>query len=231
MKKRFWKRNRNKLIVVLIFSFPIIIYLLLNGLSSRLYETIFFDYLPFIILLGSLFTITGGIFLSGDIEATPVVNTIFLGIGALLASIMGTTGAAMLLIRLLIQTNKERTLKVHTILFFIAIVANCGGLLSPLGNPPLLILYLRGAPFAWFLNLFGEWFVTNTLLLIIYFITDSYYHKKEPADALERDRTNISPLKLRGRINFVFLLGVVLSVAFINNDTSDLFQIIIIIHL
>ena len=217
MKKQFWKRNNNKLSVVLIFSCPIIIYLLLTGLSNRLFETILFDYIPFIVLLGSLFIITGGILLSGDIEATPLVNTMFLGIGALLASIMGTTGAAMLLIRPLIQTNKERTLKVHTILFFIAIVANCGGLLSPLGNPPLLILYLRGAPFAWFLNLFGEWFVTNTLLLIIYFIVDSYYHKKEPAEALERDKTNISPLKLRGRTNFIFISGVVLSIALLNN--------------
>jgi Na+/H+ antiporter NhaD/arsenite permease-like protein len=216
LRKRFWKRNRNKLAVVLIFSIPVVIYLLLSGLSSRLYETILFDYIPFIILLGSLFTITGGIFLSGDIEATPTVNTVFLAIGALLASIMGTTGAAMLLIRPLIQTNKERTLKVHTILFFIAVVANCGGLLSPLGNPPLLILYLRGAPFSWFLNLFGEWLTTNTLLLIIYFFVDSYYHKKEPAEALALDKANISPLKLQGRINFIWLIGVVLSVAFLN---------------
>jgi len=217
IRKRFWKKNKNKLVVVSIFCFPVVIYLLLNGLSSRLYEAVLFDYIPFIILLGSLFTITGGIFLSGDIEATPAVNTMFLGIGALLSSIMGTTGAAMLLIRPLIQTNKERTLKVHTILFFIAVVANCGGLLTPLGNPPLLILYLRGAPFSWFLNLFGEWLTTNALLLIIYFLVDSYYHKKEPAYALERDRTNISPLKLKGRINFIFIIGVVLSVAFINN--------------
>jgi Na+/H+ antiporter NhaD/arsenite permease-like protein len=217
LKEHFWKRNRHKLFIVLVFSIPVIIYLFFTGLSNRLFETILFDYIPFIVLIGSLFTITGGIFLSGDIEATPLVNTMFLGIGALLASIMGTTGAAMLLIRPLIQTNKERTLKVHTILFFIAIVANCGGLLSPLGNPPLLILYLRGAPFAWFLNLFGEWLVTNTLLLIIYFIVDSHYHKKEPAEALERDKTNISPLKLRGRINFIFIIGVVLSIAFLNN--------------
>jgi len=217
MIERFWKRNRNKLVVVIVFSSPIVIYLLFNGLCDHLYRTILFDYLPFIILIGSLFTITGGILLSGDIEATPLTNTMILGTGALLASIIGTTGAAMLLIRPLIQTNKERTLKVHTILFFIAIVANCGGLLSPLGNPPLLILYLKGVPFSWFFNLFGEWLVTNILLLIIYFLVDSYYHKKEPAEALERDRNNITPLKLKGRINFVFLIGVVLSVAFINS--------------
>ena len=89
-----------------------------------------FDYVPFLILLGALFTITGGIHLSGDIAAKPKVNTLFLGIGAVLASLMGTTGAAMLLIRPVIQTNKQRTFKVHTILFFIAIVANCGGLVN-----------------------------------------------------------------------------------------------------
>jgi Na+/H+ antiporter NhaD/arsenite permease-like protein len=98
----------------------------LNQLSDKLIQTIIFDYIPFIILLGSLFTITGGIFLSGDIKARPIINIMFLGAGAILASFIGTTGAAMLLIRPVIQTNKERKFKVHTILFFIGIVANCG---------------------------------------------------------------------------------------------------------
>ena len=102
----FWEKNKNKLIIAIILSAPVIIFLAANGLSDKLYETLVFDYVPFIILLGSLFTITGGIFLSGDIEATPKVNTIFLSIGAVIASIMGTTGAAMLLIRPVIQTNK-----------------------------------------------------------------------------------------------------------------------------
>jgi Na+/H+ antiporter NhaD/arsenite permease-like protein len=165
-----------------------------------------------------LFTITGGIFLTGDIEAKPSINTLFLGIGAVLASIMGTTGAAMLLIRPIIQTNKERTFKVHTILFFIGIVANCGGLLTPLGDPPLFMMYLRGAPFTWFFHLAPEWFVTNALLLIIYFIIDNYYHKKEPASAILRDETNIRPIKIRGKRNFIFLAGVVFAVAFINEE-------------
>ena len=127
----FWEKN--KLIVAIIFSIPTIIYLLVVNLEERLTETMVFDYLPFIILLGSLFTITGGIFLTGDIKAKPRTNTLFILIGAVLASFMGTTGAAMLLIRPVIQTNKERMYKVHTILFFIGIVANCGGLLTPLG--------------------------------------------------------------------------------------------------
>lgn len=214
----FWEKNRNKLYIAIILSIPVIIYLFVNGFSHQLIHTMVFDYVPFLILLGALFTITGGIFLTGDIEAKPSINTLFLGIGAVLASFMGTTGAAMLLIRPIIQTNKERTFKVHTILFFIGIVANCGGLLTPLGDPPLFMMYLRGAPFTWFFNLAPEWFVTNALLLIIYYFVDVYYHKKEPASAILRDETNIRPIKIQGKRNFIFLVGVVLAVAFVNEQ-------------
>lgn len=177
-----------------------------------------FDYVPFIILLGALFAITGGIYLSGDIEAKPIINTVFLGIGSILASFMGTTGAAMLLIRPVIQTNRQRQFKVHTILFFIGIVANCGGLLTPLGDPPLFMMYLRGAPFTWFFNLTPQWLLTNSLLLITYFIFDSYYYKKEPSSSLERDSSNIKPIRLEGKLNLIWLLGVILSVAFLNEQ-------------
>ncbi len=214
----FWEKNRNKLYIAIALSIPTIIYLLVNGFSHQLVHTMLFDYVPFLILLGALFTITGGILLTGDIEAKPTINTLFLGIGAVLASFMGTTGAAMLLIRPIIQTNKERTHKVHTILFFIGIVANCGGLLTPLGDPPLFMMYLRGAPFTWFFHLVPEWLATNFLLLVIYFIVDSYYYKKEPKSALVRDETNIKPIKIEGKRNFIFLAGVVLAVAFINEQ-------------
>ncbi|MEW6653307.1 MAG: sodium:proton antiporter [Bacteroidota bacterium] len=214
----WWEKNKNKLIVAVVLGIPIVVYLLMNGLDAILIHTVVFDYIPFIILLGALFTITGGIYLSGDIEAKPIVNTSFLGIGAVLASIMGTTGAAMLLIRPVIQTNKERVYKVHTILFFIGIVANCGGLLTPLGDPPLFMMYLRGAPFTWFFHFFPEWLLTNALLLLIYFFVDSYYHKKEPAAALELDRSEIKPIKIEGKLNFVWMAGVVLSVAFLNKQ-------------
>ncbi len=216
--EHFWENNRNKLIIAIILSIPSIIYLLYAGFSHKLIETMVFDYIPFIILLGALFTITGGIYLSGDIEATPKVNSIFLGLGAILASFMGTTGAAMLLIRPVIQTNKERNFKVHTILFFIAIIANCGGLLTPLGDPPLFMMYLRGAPFTWFFKLSPEWFVANFLLVLIYFIVDSYYYKKETNLTFLKDRENIKPIKLEGKLNFVWLIGVVLSVAFLNEQ-------------
>ncbi len=212
----FWEKNKNKLIVALVLSIPTVIYLFSSELTHALIHSIVFDYLPFIILLGSLFVITGGIYLTGDIEAKPSINTAFLGIGAVLASFMGTTGAAMLLIRPVIQTNKEREYKVHTILFFIGIVANCGGLLTPLGDPPLFMMYLRGAPFTWFFSLFNEWFLTNLLLLIIYFITDNYFYKKEKPSSIKIDKQVIRPIKLQGKINFIWLAGVVLSVAFLN---------------
>lgn len=214
----FWEKNKNKLYVAIVLSIPVIIYLLANNFSHQLIHTMIFDYVPFLILLGALFTITGGILLSGDIAAKPKVNTLFLGIGAVLASLMGTTGAAMLLIRPVIQTNKQRTFKVHTILFFIGIVANCGGLLTPLGDPPLFMMYLRGAPFTWFFHLAPEWFVTNLLLIIIYFFVDTYFYKKEPASAIARDLSNIKPLKIEGKRNFIFLVGVVLAVAFLNEQ-------------
>lgn len=214
----FWEKNSNKLLIATLLSIPIIIYLASINLGERLIETMVFDYIPFIILLGSLYTITGGIFLSGDIEAKPSINTLFLGIGAVLASIMGTTGAAMLLIRPVIQTNKQRKFKVHTILFFIGIIANCGGLLTPLGDPPLFMMYLRGAPFEWFFSLFPEWFVTNLILLTLYFLFDTYYYKKEKPEDIKIDRSSVRPIKIEGKTNFYWLIGVVLSVAFLNEQ-------------
>lgn len=214
----WWEENKNKLIVSLVLGIPISIVLIARGLSHELMHQILFDYVPFIILLGALFVITGGIHLQGDIEATPAVNTLFLAIGGILASFMGTTGAAMLLIRPVIKTNSERKFKVHTILFFIAIVANAGGMLTPLGDPPLFLLYLRGASFSWFFNLVGEWVFVLVVLLIIYFLLDMYYHKKEPKEAVQEDHTHIEPIKLKGNLNFVYLAGVVLSVAFLNEQ-------------
>jgi Na+/H+ antiporter NhaD/arsenite permease-like protein len=215
---RWWGKNSNKLVVAVVLSLPVAVFLLFSGMQERLLGTLVFDYLPFIILLGSLFTITGGISLTGDIEARPIVNTAFLGVGAVLASIMGTTGAAMLLVRPVIKTNQERSFKVHTILFFIGIVANCGGLLTPLGDPPLFMMYLRGTPFTWFLRLWPEWLFTNGLLLGIYFLVDSYYFKKESLGARLRDQTYIRRIRLGGKLNLVWLAGVVLAIAFMNEQ-------------
>ncbi|MBQ9440316.1 MAG: sodium:proton antiporter [Paludibacteraceae bacterium] len=214
--EHWWENNLNKFIVSLILGIPTAIYLVCVGLTHNLVHQVFFDYVPFIILLLALFVVTGGIHLSGDIKAKPIVNTGFLALGFLLASIMGTTGAAMLLIRPLIATNQQRKHKVHTILFFIALVANCGGLLSPLGDPPLFMLFLRGASFTWFMTMFVEWAFAGAILLLLYFLADTYYYRKEDWTALSADAREIEPLRLGGKINFIYLIGIVLTVAFIN---------------
>lgn len=220
----WWERNRNKLIVSLVLGIPTAIYLIAIGLTDSLIHQMVFDYIPFIILLGALFAITGGIHVGGDIEAKPGINTLFLGIGAVLASFMGTTGAAMLLIRPVIKTNSQRKYRVHTILFFIAIVANAGGLLTPLGDPPLFLLYLRGAPFDWFFHLTPEWAFVNGILLLLFFIVDSYYYRKEPETNIVVDKTKQEPITIKGKINFLFLLGVILSVAFLNEQYIDVMK-------
>ncbi|MFN3782177.1 MAG: sodium:proton antiporter, partial [Candidatus Kapaibacteriota bacterium] len=212
----FWESNKNKLIVSLLLGIPTTLWLLAKNLDEALVHTIFFDYVPFIILLGALYVISGGIYLDGDLEAKPKVNLTYLIIGSILASFMGTTGAAMLLIRPLLKTNFRRKHKTHIVLFFIAIVANCGGLLTPLGDPPLFMLYLRGVQFFWFFNLVKEWFICNALLLTIFYFLERHFYRKESKEDLILDLEEYRPLKIHGKINILFLLGVVLSVAFIN---------------
>lgn len=216
--EHWWEHNVNKLIVSFVLGVPTAIFLIRHDLADTLEHQLIGDYLPFIILLGSLYVITGGIHLSGDIKAKPSINTLFLGMGYVLASIMGTTGASMLLIRPLITTNAQRKYKVHTVLFFIAAVANCGGLLTPLGDPPLFLLYLRGAHFTWFLNLLPEWALTGFILIGLYYLIDRYYYKKEHWVNISADTREITPLRLGGTINLIYLLGVMLSVAFINQE-------------
>ncbi|MBQ9752015.1 MAG: sodium:proton antiporter [Paludibacteraceae bacterium] len=217
--EHWWEKNANKLIVSLLLGIPTAVCLIMGGMVHELEHQLFNDYVPFIILLLALFVITGGIHISGDIKAKPWVNTTFLGLGWLLASIMGTTGAAMLLIRPLLTTNQQREHKVHTVLFFIALCANCGGLLTPLGDPPLFMLFLRGAEFTWFMSMWPQWLFTGMLLMLIYFALDTYYYKKEHWVALSADAREHVPMRLGGSINFLYLVGVVLAVAFINSGS------------
>ena len=137
---RLWSRNINKLIFVLIISIPTAILLTQAGLSENLKHQMLYDYVPFITLLAALYVVTGGIHIHYSTTPTPIVNTAIIFVGYGLASIVGTTGAAMLLIRPLLEINRDRQYKIHTILFFIAMVANCGGVLTPLGDPPLFLL-------------------------------------------------------------------------------------------
>ena len=216
--EEWWEENKHKLYVSLLLGLPVGIWLCVNGMSEELTHQMVYDYVPFILLLMALFVTTGGICIKGDMRATPTTNTIIMAIGWVLASFMGTTGAAMLLIRLLLQTISQRQYKVHTIMFFIAIVANCGGLLTPLGDPPLFLLFQKGVPFGWFMqNTIPEWAVTGLLLLGIYWVIDSYYYRKEPWHLLSADAREQVKVTARGLINVFWLLCVIASTMFINS--------------
>jgi Na+/H+ antiporter NhaD/arsenite permease-like protein len=166
------------------------------------------DYVPFIILLWSLYTVSGGILLRGTLRGTPVVNVAILIIGTLLASWMGTTGAAMLLIRPFLRANDYRKNKTFMVVFFIFLVANVGGSLTPLGDPPLFLGFLHGVSFFWTFNLLPHMLVVAILLLVIYFILDTYHYRKEGVVAPQESDVK-QPLKLDGMHNFIFLAGII----------------------
>ena len=214
----WWEHNLHKLYVSLILGVPVGFWLCAHGMDHELIHQMIFDYVPFILLLMALFVTTGGLCIRGDLKATPTTNTVILAIGWVLASFMGTTGAAMLLIRLLLATISQRKYRVHTVLFFIAIVANCGGLLSPLGDPPLFLLFQKGTPFMWWLqNMLPEWAVTGILLLGIYFLIDLYFYKKEPIENIMADVRESTKMQVSGLINLVWLACVICSTMFINS--------------
>ncbi len=183
--------------------------------GAALYEIlhiILADYVPFIILLWSLYTVSGGILLRGTLRGTPIVNTIMLIIGTILASWMGTTGAAMLLIRPFLRANSHRKSRTFMVVFFIFLVANIGGSLTPLGDPPLFLGFLHGVTFFWTFNILPHMLVVSILLLVIYFFLDTYFYRKENVTAPD-DGTK-EPLKLEGTYNFIFLGGIIGAVLF-----------------
>ncbi|HOP77503.1 MAG TPA: sodium:proton antiporter [Thermogutta sp.] len=181
-------------------------------------NAIFSEFIPFIVLLFSLYTISGGIRIEGDLRATPLVNSIIIFVGAVLASFVGTTGAAMLLIRLLLDTNSERKHVAHTVVFFIFAVCNCGGCLLPTGDPPLFLGYLRGVPFLWTLQLWKEWAFVNIALIVIYFLWDTFwFYPHEQKRDLRRDAAEVRRLRVRGLWpNLPLMIGVVLGVALLD---------------
>ena len=209
-----WERPRNQLVVALVLGLPVALWFILGGDSAAVVHALI-EYGQFIMLLLALFVVSGGIFLAGDLAARPRTNTAFLAVGGVLASFIGTTGAAMLLIRPILNTNAERKRKAHTVVFTILIVANCGGLLTPLGDPPLFLGFLRGVPFERTLHLLPEWLFVNALLLITYYALDRREYAREAPEDLRSDTGTQTKLGIHGKLNFVFLAAVVLAVAFV----------------
>lgn len=207
----FWHHHFGKVALFWALCF-LIPHLIRDGLATTLYElshVFLLEYLPFIILLFSLFTIAGGVRLVGRLAGSPAVNTVMLAIGTLAASFMGTTGAAMLLIRPFIRANEGRKHRVHSIVFFIFLVANVGGSLSPLGDPPLFLGFLKGVHFFWpTTHLLAPMLLVSVALLIIFFIWDSVLFRREGvglSSAGEGER-----IRIEGKVN-ILLLGEVMA--------------------
>lgn len=208
----WWERPRHQLIIALALGIPVALWMMLAG-APNLVVHAGFEYFQFISLLLALFIVSGGIHLRGDIEASPQNNTLFLAIGGVIASFIGTTGAAMLLIRPILKTNSERRYVAHTVIFAIFIVANCGGLLTPLGDPPLFLGMLRGVPFTWTFGLFIEWFTVLAVLLLTYNTLDHKMRRLEDPAAVELDKAQQEPIRIDGGLNFVFFGVIIVAVA------------------
>ncbi|MCH7797639.1 MAG: sodium:proton antiporter [Planctomycetes bacterium] len=218
--RHWWESNVNRLGVSLaLAALTLVYYVAARGLGSVapvLEHAIVAEYIPFIVLLFCLYVISGGITLTGDLAARPATNVTFLAVGALIASFIGTTGASMLLIRPLLQTNSQRKHVVHTVVFFIFLVSNVGGCLLPIGDPPLFLGYLFGVPFLWTMGLWGPWIVCCVLLLVVYYVWDTIAYKREAAADIARDETRQQPLRMRGVVNIALLGGIVACVALVD---------------
>ena len=203
-----WEKRAVQVAAVALCTLPVALYELSAGHADHLVAGTK-GYLAFVITLGALFTASGGIHLRGDIEATPRNNLLFLLVGGLSASVIGTTGASMLLIRPLLTTNQQREHRNHLVPFFILIVANTGGLLLPLGDPPLLVGYIMGVPFFWTLRLFPIWLLYGGWLLAAFYWVDKRAYARETRPALAADQREIEPLSLLGQRNLLLLLAIV----------------------
>jgi Na+/H+ antiporter NhaD/arsenite permease-like protein len=213
----WWHSNRNKALVAILVSLPILFQLgmTLGEPGRAVLGEKAHEYLGFIVVIGALFVITGGINIEGSLSGTPLVNTAVLGLGAVLANIVGTTGASVLLIRPLLRANKSRRRTTHIVVFFIFIVANCGGLLTPIGDPPLLLGFLKGVPFDWTLRLWSQWLTANAILLVIFNLWDQAAFNREererPGSQLEQVMIH-EPLRMRGAVSAAGLVGVLLTI-------------------
>ena len=214
VRPNFWHQHYGKVTIFwsLVMGIPFLIF---HGKEGRaLYEImhiVLLDYVPFIILLLALFTAAGGICLKGSLRGSPAVNTLLLLIGTVLASWMGTTGAAMLLIRPILRANAWRKHRKHVVIFFIFLVANIGGSLTPLGDPPLFLGFLKGVDFFWTMKLLPVMLPVSIALLIIFFCFDTWLFRKEgtpPEDGVQE------PLRMEGKWNFLLIAAIIGSILF-----------------
>ena len=211
----WWERNLNKGIWAALFGVPVAVYLVAvhgSAGATKLFHA-FEEYASFIVLLGALFVISGGIVIRGAFAGTPLVNTGFLVVGGALASLIGTTGASMLLIRPLLRANRKRRRTAHIVVFFIFVVSNCGGLLTPLGDPPLFLGFLKGVPFEWTFRLWPEWLLVNGILVLLFNLYDQRVlgreERERPAHVMDEIVHTKESFGIDGAHNILFLAGIV----------------------
>ncbi|HHX14165.1 MAG TPA: sodium:proton antiporter [Clostridiales bacterium] len=217
LKPDWWEHHRFKVSLFwsAVFFIPFVIGFGIETAGIKLAEMILLDYVPFIVLLFGLFVVAGGIVLKGTLVGTTKVNLALLLVGTALASWIGTTGAAMLMIRPVIRANAWREKKSFIIIFFIFLVANMGGCLTPLGDPPLFLGFLRGIPFLWTMRLFPPMIFNVVILCIVYVIIDRHFYKKEIAAGRSPDmmKSNVKePLRIEGGHNLIFILMIITAV-------------------
>jgi Na+/H+ antiporter NhaD/arsenite permease-like protein len=222
----WWEKNFSKVQVSVACGVATLAYLILSApdietgaaaAGHAVKHAILDEYIPFIVLLASLFAVSGGIAIHTRARPTPFVNLLFLIVGTSLASVLGTTGASVLLIRPLLRVNAQRTRKVHTVIFFIFCVSNCGGLLLPIGDPPLFLGYLKGVPFFWTLVLWKEWIIVNGALLCIYYTLERRAFRREPLE-VHVERQAAAPgarFRMEGLVNVLWLAVILGAVAFV----------------
>lgn len=203
-KPAFWHHHYPK--VAFAFMVPMVVYVWMVEPHWLAHTAL--EYVSFIVLLGALFFIAGGIYIRGTLVGRPIVNAAILGIGAVLASFIGTTGASMLLIRPYLRANVDHPKKFIPVMFFIFVVSNMGGLLTPLGDPPLYLGFLKGVPFFWTFSLWLEWLIVNMIVIGVYFVLDTLTLKKLNFTFTELEREQRQPIGIEGAENFVLLGGV-----------------------
>jgi Na+/H+ antiporter NhaD/arsenite permease-like protein len=210
---QFWHHHFGKVSAgwALTFAVPFVLRFGGDALHELLHVALV-DYVPFLILIATLFTIGGGIHVAGTLRGTPLVNATLMIIGTVLASLVGTTGAAMVMIRPLLKANRHRHHRAHTIVFFIFLVANIGGGLTPLGDPPLFLGFLHGVPFFWTLGLWRQVCFAGIVVLATYVLHDLWYWSREPAHVRHRGDEPGEPIRIEGAANLLLLAGVVAAV-------------------
>jgi Na+/H+ antiporter NhaD/arsenite permease-like protein len=208
----WWNRLAHKALVVTVLAVPAVVHLLTAGGGDALTHSIA-EYVSFLSLLTALFVISGGIHVQGSLAGTPLANAGLLAIGAVLANLIGTTGAAMLLIRPFLRANARRTTRAHLVVFFILIVANAGGLLTPIGDPPLYLGFLKGVPFDWTLRLWAPWLFVNGTLILLFNLVDQFLvnreERRDGAAGLMDELIAHEPLRIAGKRNLPLLAAVV----------------------